>query len=764
MITPNIIERSWIQGATVAVEYLTGTAFSGENGAHTFRITGKDAEGQPVAVSGTVLAKILRADNITVDVSGSVVDGVAEVTLVGDCYNVPGRTSLVIFLSDGTNTVTLYAAIFNVFRSTSGEEIDSGVSIPTLTELLAQIERMEAATAAAEAATNRAEHLLETSETTAWNQIVPNGNFASTSGWQKYSGHSFAVANNELTLTVNSTSTRSRIYREDLVITGDHKYYVHGELKASQNAQPLYIRLGGVDITKSGYEADTWYLLDGVITAVGDGSTVTLAYGADQSHRLSTGESFSARNVWAVDLTAIYGEGNEPTAEEVRQLYPHRYYDYAAIGSTRYLDITEVHGAQIAELQDDLSDANDAITANATAITALDNAKADKADLAHTNRVLSALVEAGKGKILRFETDDDDAYAKSVPSGALNATVTEIGGHSEAVGGEIVNADVVSIVTSGANIVPSNSVARKYVNSSGEIMDTTVKTYAGYNGAPFDVVAGETIAISNDMGVSVNPTVATWDKDGALLGRVLATNGIYTFSANEATAYIYYHPQTDIDDSKVANGHIWALRSNEQGEYIPYITPVTHPIPSAVLSAYPLRSAGSVYDTISFDGSKWWHRKAVGTVDLGTLTNYAYNGSYNAFNSTMPTDAKVYNASQDAYDGVCATYAMVAENKQNANMTIAPRNNNTANIFIKNTDYGAEQQDLLKESLSGMILFYALATPILTDITDLMGDAGTDLIAMAVESGGTITFAQQNGTIFPVPNSVTYTVKISEVE
>ena len=152
MITPNIIERSWIQGATVAVEYLTGTAFSGENGAHTFRITGKDAEGQPVAVSGTVLAKILRADNITVDVSGSVVDGVAEVTLVGDCYHVPGRASIVIFLSDGTNTVTLYAAVFNVYRSTSGNEIDSGVNIPSLAELLAQIERMETATEAAEAA------------------------------------------------------------------------------------------------------------------------------------------------------------------------------------------------------------------------------------------------------------------------------------------------------------------------------------------------------------------------------------------------------------------------------------------------------------------------------------------------------------------------------------------------------------------------------------------------------------------------------------
>lgn len=361
MITPNVIEREWVQGCNVHVENLTGTAFSGENGAHTFKIRGVDADGQPVAISGSVLAKVLRADNVTVDVAGSVVDGVAEVTMVGDCYHVPGRASIVIFLSDGTNTVTLYAAVFNVYRSTSGNEIDSGVNIPSLAELLAQIERMETATAAAEAATNRAEHLLDTSETTAWNQLVQNGNFESTSGWKKYSNHTFAVENGEITLTVSSSSTRSRIYREDLPTTVvGHKLYAHAELKASENEQPLYLRVGGEDIKKSGYDVDTWYVLDDVIEASIESDVITLAYGLDNSHRLPTGGTLSARNVWAVDLTAIYGEGNEPTAEEFRQAYPHRYYDYAAIGSVRTLDITEVHGAELlgkVDIQQNVADA-----------------------------------------------------------------------------------------------------------------------------------------------------------------------------------------------------------------------------------------------------------------------------------------------------------------------------------------------------------------------------------------------------------------------
>lgn len=161
MIMPNTIERTWVQGSSVTVENMTGNAFSGESGAHVFRISGKNADGSAALLSGSVLAKVLRADNWTVDVAGTVTDGVASVTLPRDCYNVPGRLSIVIFLSDGTNTITIYAAVANVYRSTSGAELDSGISIPTLTELLAQIENCEAAAEEAREAAANAEEVIE---------------------------------------------------------------------------------------------------------------------------------------------------------------------------------------------------------------------------------------------------------------------------------------------------------------------------------------------------------------------------------------------------------------------------------------------------------------------------------------------------------------------------------------------------------------------------------------------------------------------------
>lgn len=166
MIDPNIFERKWVHGSSVIVENLPGIMFSGECRAHVFRISGKNTDGSAMALSGSVLAKVLRADNVTVDVSGTVTGGVASVTLARDCYNVPGRLSIVIFLSDGTNTVTIYAAVVNVYRSSSGVEIDSGVDVPTLTELLAKIEACEEATEAANNAAENAEAFIAGSSST----------------------------------------------------------------------------------------------------------------------------------------------------------------------------------------------------------------------------------------------------------------------------------------------------------------------------------------------------------------------------------------------------------------------------------------------------------------------------------------------------------------------------------------------------------------------------------------------------------------------
>lgn len=132
---PIIIERTWKKTTTVMIELLPGTAFTEENKAHTFRIRGEGPDGEELPLSGSVMGKLIRADGVTIDMDGSVQSGAAELTLVADCYNVPGQFTLTIYLSSSSGSVAIYAAVGNIHRGTTGTELDSGTHVPSLQEL-----------------------------------------------------------------------------------------------------------------------------------------------------------------------------------------------------------------------------------------------------------------------------------------------------------------------------------------------------------------------------------------------------------------------------------------------------------------------------------------------------------------------------------------------------------------------------------------------------------------------------------------------------
>lgn len=116
----NIIERIWKQGGLVNIEDLRGTAFQAEESAHTFRIRGVDESGEPLALTGTCAAIFLRADNTDVAITGTITDGAAEITLTDECYDMPGRFGLTIYVTSDEQTVAVYAAIGSVCRTSSG--------------------------------------------------------------------------------------------------------------------------------------------------------------------------------------------------------------------------------------------------------------------------------------------------------------------------------------------------------------------------------------------------------------------------------------------------------------------------------------------------------------------------------------------------------------------------------------------------------------------------------------------------------------------
>ena len=67
-----------------------------------------------------------------------------------------------------------------------------------------------------------------------------------------------------------------------------------------------------------------------------------------------------------------------------------------------------------------------------------------------------------------------------------------------------------------------------------------------------------------------------------------------------------------------------------------------------------------------------------------------------------------------------------------------------------------------KQAMQGVMLYYELATPIVTDISTMIPD--DFLRNIEVEAGGSVTFKNGNDNYhIPVPNEEEYIVKLSEV-
>ena len=143
-------------GAQTPQIWPSALMLTGDNLAHTWRVRVFDG-GEAVALTGaTVTGYFVRTDGNTVAVQGSVEGSTAIVTLAQACYAFEGDLKGVMRLTLGGKTVTLSVLTLMVRKVLTDAIIDPGNVIPSLEDLLAQIEAMETATAAANTAAGAA--------------------------------------------------------------------------------------------------------------------------------------------------------------------------------------------------------------------------------------------------------------------------------------------------------------------------------------------------------------------------------------------------------------------------------------------------------------------------------------------------------------------------------------------------------------------------------------------------------------------------------
>lgn len=155
---------------------------------------------------------------------------------------------------------------------------------------------------------------------------------------------------------------------------------------------------------------------------------------------------------------------------------------------------------------------------------------------------------------------------------------------------------------------------------------------------------------------------------------------------------------------------------------------------------------------IDFEEKKYY--KCVGVVDLGTLnwTEYTNAGSNHTFKAGILT--------LSSNIGICSKYD-VGENNgitDGTNNGIWLKNNSNGTISIYLSDSAYTDVEAFKAAMSGVILYYGLTEPIITDISDMLT---ADFNIIDVIPGGQLTFENENN--IAIPSEVEYVVALAEV-
>lgn len=398
-------------------------------------------------------------------------------------------------------------------------------------------------------------------------------------------------------------------------------------------------------------------------------------------------------------------------------------------------------------------------------------------------RRVNALYDIGQGVTHKFETDSETAYAKTVPTGAKLMSVKSVGGKS-VVWNQLVK-PVPTVVTqagvkftfSNDGIVTLNGTATTTGNA---ISLQSVKNQKGHKylmvANPLSGVYGADKLLFSSQ---------SFGQDSTGHGTIItneSSNAVwyYTIYVYEGVTYDNVKLQPQIFDLTTMFGSGNEPTSVEEFEkmfpadYYPYavgeivsagteevvVGDTAHPIPEAIrnLPGYGW-SAGTAKNYVDYENKRYV--QCVQSVDLGTLSwRVGDSVSFKTFQLTGQKLTKNYDIAPNI---LCSKYPTKTQNELwgKINVTgITTAANVDGYVYLNDTAY--TDAAAFQQAMSGVILYYELANPIVTDISSLIPD--DFLRNIEVEAGGSVTFKNSNDSyLIPVPSEEEYIVKLSEV-
>ena len=422
-------------------------------------------------------------------------------------------------------------------------------------------------------------------------------------------------------------------------------------------------------------------------------------------------------------------------------------------------------------LPDDYTTAVGKIAENTAEISAV---KLSEKEL---QRRVNALYDIGQGITHRFETDSSTAYAKTIPTGGKLMSVKNIGGRS-IMWNQLVK-PVPTVVTqagvkftfSDDGIITLNGTA---TTTGSAVSVQSVKNQKGHKylmiASPLSGVYGKD---------QLQFSSQSYGQDSTGHGTIITNESsnvkwYYTLYVYEGVTYDNVKLQPQIYDLTAMFGSGNEPTTVEEFEkifpadYYPYnagevvrtgVTEVAvgdtaYPIPEAIkaLPGYGW-SAGTARNYVDYENKKYV--QCVNSVDLGTKNWLMYkDGDYTPF--------FYLNGISDIRGGtpnfLCSKYQYAK---------IGVTDNVTGLYVLESTivrvrDTAYTDATAFKQAMSGVMLYYELAAPIVTDISSLIPD--DFLRNIEVEAGGSVTFKNSNDNYhIPVPSEEEYIVKLSEI-
>lgn len=400
-------------------------------------------------------------------------------------------------------------------------------------------------------------------------------------------------------------------------------------------------------------------------------------------------------------------------------------------------------------------------------------------------RRVNALYDIGQGITHRFETDTDTAYTKTVPTGAKLMSVKSVGGRS-IVFNQLVKPVPTVVTQAGVKFTFSND---GIITLNGTATTTgnavSLQSVKNQKGHKYLMVANPLSGVYGKDQLQFSSQ--SYGQDSTGHGTIITNESsnekwYYTLYVYEGVTYDNVKLQPQIYDLTAMFGSGNEPTTVEEFEkifpadYYPYnageiisagvesvaVGDTAYPIPEAIrnLPGYGW-SAGTAKNYVDYENKRYV--QCVQSVDLGTLSWVAGVGGKVSFQTSQVTGQKLTKNYSVPPNIICSKYSTKTQNELwgHINVTgITADANTDGYIDVNDTSY--TDATAFKQAMQGVMLYYELANPIITDISALIPD--DFLRNVEAEAGGSITFKNGNDSyLIPVPNEEEYIVKLSEV-